>query len=211
MSSARSRRATAVVIAALALGLSLAGCKPEPATTSAPAPSASASPSASANSTGSPSPTAQADAGIELPASCEQLYSPEMLAALQGRGPLNDPGVTMTSTQNVAALELLSSGVATIRCSWGVPSDSGMATNVTILSAEQSSALTTALAEAGFGCGDELGGTVCRSAQSMVSQDDQIAELTETHVFRGDVWISSYTINFDVPGYTEDVVATLWG
>jgi hypothetical protein len=134
-----------------------------------------------------------------------------MLAALQAKGPLNDPGVTMTSTQNVEALELLGSGVPTIRCSWGTPSESGMATNVTIVDAAQSAALATALANAGFACAPELGGTVCRLAQSMINQDDEIAELTETHVLRGNAWVSSYTINFDVEGYTPDVVATLWG
>ena len=88
----------------------------------------------------------------------------------------------MTSTQNVEALELLSSGAPTIRCSWGLPSESGMATNVTIVDAEQSAAVAAALANAGFACADELGGTVCRFAQSMINQDDEIAELAETHV-----------------------------
>lgn len=203
------RRTLACLIAAAALGLALTGCKPEPAPSATP--TVGASPSASAGATAEPTATPEAGADITLPSTCEQLYSPAMLATLQGLGPLNDPGVTMTSTQNVDSLELLASGVPTIRCSWGLPSESGMATNVTIVDAEQSAALSAALAEAGFGCASELGGTVCRSAQSMVNQDDQIAELTETHVLRGNAWVSSYTINFDVPGYTEDVVGALWG
>lgn len=204
------RRAVACLIAAAALGLALVGCRPEPAPTASPTAAESAAPAPSAD-TATPTPEAEPDAEIALPAACEELYTPAMLATLQGLGPLNDPGVTMTSTQNVESLELLASGVPTIRCSWGVPSESGMATNVTIVTAEQSAALLTALAEAGFGCADEFGGTVCRSAQSMINQDDEIAELTETHLLRGNAWVSSYTINFDVPGYTQDVAASLWG
>ena len=69
----------------------------------------------------------------------------------------------------------------------------------------------TALTTDGFACGEELGGTVCRFSQSMITQDDEIAELTETHVLRGNAWVTSYAINFAVDGYIEDVVATLWG
>jgi hypothetical protein len=207
-------RAAGVGIAAAVVCLALVGCQPEPLASPTASTPASGSPTATtASPTPSSSPTSTAEAGeeIALPSGCEQLYSPAMLAALEQSGPLNDPGVTMTSTQNVEALELLSSGLPTIRCSWGLPSESGMATNVTIVDAAQSAALAAALANAGFGCAAELGGTVCRFAESMINQDDEIAELNETHVLRGNAWVSSYTINFDVPGYTEDVVATLWG
>jgi hypothetical protein len=211
-------RRTALLRGAAGLGvavvmcLALAGCKPEPVASASPASSDSASPSpTSATASPAPSETAQAGGDITLPTACEQLYSPAMLAALQAKGPLNDPGVTMTSTQTVEALELLASGVPTIRCSWGLPSESGMATNVTIVDAEQSASIIAALTNAGFACGAELEGTVCRFSQSMITQDDQIAELTETHVLRGNAWVTSYTINFEVEGYTEDVVATLWG
>ena len=215
-----SRRPPVVAMAAAvcALGLALAACQPEPVpgASATGTPAVSASPTTSATTappspTASASPTAEAGEQITLPTACEQLYSAAMLTGLQQRGPLNDPGVTMTSTQNVEALELLSSGVPTIRCSWGLPSDSGMATNVSLVDSAQSAAIAAALTDAGFACADELGGTVCRFSQSMINQDDQIAELTETHVLRGNAWVSSYTINFDVPGYTEDVVATLWG
>ena len=132
MSSVNARhvglqRAAAAAAAAAVLCLGLVGCQPEPVPTSAPTPSSSASASAapSPSPTGSPSPTETAEAGeeIALPAACEQIYSPEMLAALQQRVPLNDPGITMTSTQNVGALEILTSGIPTLRCTWGAPSE----------------------------------------------------------------------------------------
>ena len=217
MSIAPSRRTALLrggvaVVAALTVSLGLAGCQPEPSPTDSPSasPSASASPSPSAPS---PTPTETAAAGddIELPTACEQLYSPAMLASLQQRGPLNDPGVTMTSTQNVSALELLTSGIPTIRCSWGVPSETGLATNVSIVDATQSAALLDGLVGAGFACEPTDGGTLCRFEKTMVDLDDNIVVLGEEHVLRGNGWVSTATIDFDSEGYTEDIMATLWG
>ena len=207
----RSARVAVGAAAAIVSCLGLVGCQPEPA----PSPSSSASPSvaASASPSASPAPsetTPVAD-GIELPTACEQLYSPEMLASLQQKGPLNDPGVTMTSTQNVEALEILTSDIPTIRCSWGTPSETGLATTVSIVDAEQSAAIAQALGNAGFACEEIDGGTVCRYTQTMVSQDDDLVELTETHVLRANAWVSTATINFESEGYSEDIIATLWG
>ena len=197
--------------AALLLCLALAGCQPEPV----PGPSASASASASATASPTPSPTPtespQAGEDIELPTACEQLYSATMLATLQERGPLNDPGVTMTSTQNVGALEILTSGIPTIRCTWGAPSETGLATNVSIVDAAQSAAIADALLNSGFACEPIDGGTVCRFEETVITQDDDQVVLTETHVLRGNAWVSTATINFESVGYTEDIVATLWG
>jgi hypothetical protein len=207
----RLRRAGAgLAAAAVVVCLMLTGCQPEPL--ASPTGSASASPSpTTASPTPTPTPTAEAGEVIALPAACEELSSPAMLAALQERGPLNDPDVTMTSTQNVAALEILSSGVPTIRCTWGAPSETGLATNVTIIDAEQSETITQALIGEGFACEDTDGGTVCRYEQTMVTLDDDLVKLTETHVLRGNAWVSTATINFEVPGYTEDIIDMLWG
>jgi hypothetical protein len=218
MSSANARhvglqRAVAAAAAAAALCLGLVGCQPEPVPTSAPTPGSSSSPSPSPSPTSSPSPseTAQAGEEIALPTSCEQLYSPEMLAALQQRVPLNDPGITMTSTQNVGALEILTSGIPTLRCTWGAPSETGLATNVSIVDPAQSAAVVDALAGSGFTCEPIDGATVCRFERTVISQDDVEVSLTETHVLRGNAWVSTATVDFEAEGYSEDIVATLWG
>jgi hypothetical protein len=199
--------------AALLLCLGLVGCQPEPVPGPSASASSSASPVASSTVTPTPTPTESAQAGEEigLPTACEQLYSASMLASLQQRGPLNDPGVTMTSTQNVGALEILTSGIPTIRCTWGAPSETGLATNVSIVDAAQSAAISDALLNAGFACEPIDGGTVCRLEETVITQDDDQVVLTETHVLRGNAWISTATINFESVGYTEDIVATLWG
>jgi hypothetical protein len=129
-------RVVAVVAAAVAASAILSACQPEPsATPTASEPSPSASPTqTSPAQTPSASPSPTADAGFELPAMCEDIYSAKMLASLEAANPpLNDPGVTMDSSQNTDALELLGSGIPTIRCSWGKPSEYGLATNISIV------------------------------------------------------------------------------
>jgi len=206
-------RSSGAAVAGLALVLvALAACAPEPGT---PTPSATASsPVATPTTTptATPSPTATAAAGIQLPATCEQIYSASMLASLNAANPpLNDPGVTMHSTQNAGLLETLTSGIPTLRCSWGTPSEYGLATNVSIVDAEQSAAVRETLSTSGFGCQDAMGGTICRIEQKTVTLDDKEVTFGETHFVRGNAWVSTSWIDFSPTGYTEDIVATLWG
>ena len=206
-------RALVVAAGAVLVALSLAGCAPEPSTPSA---TASASPSMTQTpspSAAEPSPSATADSeNIALPATCEQIYSPEMLAALTAQAPpLNHPGVTMLSTQNAELLEIQHSGVPTIRCTWGTPSEFGLATNVSIVDAAQSAAIAAALRNGGFGCEEHADGTICRTDQTVITQDDTQVHRGETHFLRGNGWVSTAWINFAPTGYTEDIVATLWG
>lgn len=193
-----------VVLSTFALAGCTAAPAPTPTSTGDPTPEITtlgASPSTSET----PSPEPPAD--ISIPASCEDIYSAEMLSLLQaGNPPLNDPGVTMDSTEVPEALEVLASGAQTLRCSWGLPSSYGLATNVTIVAPDQIDAVRNALDAAGFACGDLAGGTVCR-----IEQTEEENSFGESHYFRANGWVSTRWINFGPQGYTEDVVATLWG
>ena len=152
------------------------------------------------------------DAGFALPEQCEDIYSAGMLASLNAATPpLNDPGVTMNATQNVDALELLTSGIPTIRCSWGRPSESGLATNVSVVDAARTAALLDALRAAGFGCESIWEGTLCQIEQRTVDLDDNEVTLGESHFVRGDGWVSTAWINFAPEGYTEDIVVDALG
>lgn len=207
-------RRSIVAAAGAAVAVSLiAGCAPEPAVTPSPAtssPSATATP-VSPVPTPSPIETMLPDT-LELPERCEDIYSADMLASLNAANPpLNDPGVTMYSTESAVGLEILAAGAPTIRCSWGVPSDYGLATNVTVIDANQAATLRTALLEAGFGCEEALGATVCRIEQRGVSLEDQPYTRGETHVVRDNGWVATAFINFAPDGYSEDIVQTLWG
>ncbi len=135
-----------------------------------------------------------------------------MLAELdQQVPPLNDPGVTMYSSQQAETLEVLNSGAPTIRCSWGVPSTSGLSTNVTIVDAATSASILEALRAAGFDCSDHLSGVPCTFQQDSVTQDDTIVHRGETHFLRGNGWVTTAWITVDPPGYTDDIIGVLWG
>lgn len=203
-------RVTAGAVFVAALAVITTACVPEPAATSTPSPTASAalpSPTPSATETIAPG-----DDGMALPATCEDVYTPEMLATLQAEvAPLNDPGTTMSSTENATALEILASGTPTLRCSWGPPSERGMSTNITIVGADQAGAIADALTGSGFSATELAGGTLYEYSQEMVTQDDVLVELGETHYLRGDGWVATRWINVDPEGYTEAIVSTLWG
>lgn len=203
-------RRSALVIAAVVITGLVAGCtatpEPTPTSTGDPSPEITTlgeTPGAFA----SPSPTTEPVADISIPVRCEDIYSAAMLAILESSNPpLNDPGVTMDSTEVPALLDTLRSGAQTLRCSWGLPSSYGLATNVTVLDDEQAGAVRDALESSGFACGDLAGGTVCR-----VQQTDEENAFGESHYLRANGWVSTRWINFGPQGYTEDIVATLWG
>lgn len=189
------------------------GCRPEPSGEPTDTPSSTPSitikqptPDPSISQTDKP------QAGFEVPAACEDIYSAQMLAQLQAANPpLNDPGVTMLSTENADLLEIIHSGAPTLRCSWGKPSEYGLATNVTAIDAEQATSLVSVLGAAGFGCETMGDGTVCRIEQRGVTLDDNEYTRGETHYIADDALVTTAWINFAPDGYTEDVVATLWG
>jgi hypothetical protein len=200
----------AVVVLAVAASVAVA-CRPEPApdATAAPTPSISPRPTGP-----SPTPieTQLPDAGFEVPAACEDIYSAAMLDALEADNPpLNDPGVTMLSTQNVDLIQILDSGVPTLRCSWGTPGEYGLATNVTAVDEEQAAYIPQELADSGLLCEPFAEGTVCRIEQKGITLDDEEYSGGETHYVGGGGWVSTSWINFAPEGYTEDIVDTIWG
>ena len=213
--STRLRRGACAVAATAVLIAGLAACAPEPVD---PAPSGtSAAPSPSSTSTASPTPTptptatASAD-DIALPASCDAIYSPAMRAELEANiAPLNDPGVTMPATQNAEALQLLESGLPTLRCTWGSPSERGIATNVSIVDPAATADLAGALANTGFACSEAQGGTVCRLNETLIDYDDNIVEKGESHFFRGNGWVTTVWLDYGPEGYTEDIASMVWG
>ncbi|MCP2637327.1 hypothetical protein K0817_012245 [Microbacterium sp. HD4P20] len=193
------------------LSVMATGCQPEPGQTPSPASTTSLE-APTPDPSFSPIETELPDADFALPESCEEIYSADMLAQLQAANPpLNDPGVTMLSTESADLLEIIHSGAPTIRCSWGQPSEFGLATNVTVVDAGQADAIAAALPAAGFGC-EALGdGTICRIEQRGITLDDQEYTRGETHYLGEGAVVTTAWINFSPEGYTEDVVATLWG
>ncbi|MET0735416.1 MAG: hypothetical protein ABWY55_07215 [Microbacterium sp.] len=197
----------AIAAAGLAV-VSFTACSPSPAVPPTPS---SASPEASGSASAEPSPTDEGSAGVP-PATCEEIYSPEMMAELLAANPpLNDPGVTMLTTENADLLDILQSSSATLRCTWGTPGEFGLATTVTAIDDDQAAAILAALPAAGFGCEPLADGTVCRIEQKGITLDDTEYTRGEAQFVREGGWVSTAWINFDPEGYTEDIVSTIWG
>ncbi|WP_438353341.1 hypothetical protein [Microbacterium sp. CJ88] len=207
----RLSRSWAAALTLVVLATGLAACVAEPDAGGATTAPATSGPSAGPSSTPTPTPTSAADT-ISLPTACDKIYSAGMLSMLDTQTPpLNDPGVTMLSTQNVDALEVLNSGAPTIRCSWGTPSESGMSTNVTIVDAAQSARVLAALQNSGFACAPGGGGTLCTFQQEQITQDDKLIKRGESHLVRGNGWIATSWLSVNPDGYTQDIAVTLWG
>ncbi|GAB3604248.1 hypothetical protein [Microbacterium aureliae] len=195
---------------AVVLSIAAAGCRPEPS------PSATGSPEPTpsiAEPTTGPSPTPietnlpQDDA---LPERCEDVYSLDMLDLLDAENPpLNDPGVTMLSTEYVPLIEVIESGAPTLRCTWGAPSERGLSTNITVVDQTQEQAVLDTLRAEGFGCSEQLGGQLCEIEQRGVTFDDVEYVRGETHHVAEGLWVATSWINFMPDGYTTDIVAHL--
>ena len=211
----RANRTLIGAVAVIAIGGSIVGCRPEPepsaepTTSSSPTSTVIATPTATPIAT--PTPTATASA-FAVPATCEEIYSAAMLASLKDENPpLNHAGVTMLSTQDVDLLAIIDGGAPTIRCSWGEPSEFGLATNVTVVDSGQTAFVSEQLAAGGFAC-EPLGeGTICSMEQKGVTLDDEEYASGEVHYVGGGGWVSTAWINFAPDDYTEDIVDTLWG
>lgn len=196
-------RAIAAGSAAVGLALALSACVPESQTAPAPTASRSVTPSST------PTPTASAAPAQSLPADCSGAYSDAMRQKLAAQSlPLNDAGVTLLSTEQAPLLELLQTA-PTLRCTWGVPGPSGIATNITILTPEQVQTVRSTLTAAGFGCETSGDATICRTSQRGVSLDDKPYERGEIQAVQGDLWVSSAWVNVSPDGYTQDILSTV--
>ncbi|OAZ45776.1 hypothetical protein A9Z40_01365 [Microbacterium arborescens] len=200
------------VVAAVALLVT--ACATPAGGTATPAPAEStASPSLDPTPSATPSPieSQATDDEISLPSSCDELFAGDLRATLDAEiAPLNDPGVTMYSTENAEALTVLESGVPSLRCTWGTPSDRGIATTVSIVSPAQSDLIVDALTSSGFGSEEASGGMYFRTSQRMLSMDEEVVDLGETHFLRGNVWVATRWVNYGPDAYTPGIVAQLW-
>jgi len=190
---------TIAFVLAAATGCSVPGTAPEPG---------SPSPSATASATPSASPAAPAFA---LPETCAEAFSATMHSRMaDSQLPLNDPTLTMPSTDVDAGTQMLES-VPHLRCTWGVASEVGITTDIAVVDAEQAASLQEAYAAAGFSCGPVEGDTLQTRCLRHESFDGELpGELGEIQVFRDGAWLSTKWLNVDVTGYADDMVASLW-
>lgn len=212
MSRSSSRVVVALVLTCATLSATI-GCAPEPSSTASASPSTvDESPSVTVE-TPTPAPSASATETTDaLPDDCTGIYSADMRAQLEAQAPpLNDPGITMLTTQIAEGLEVLDSGVTSLRCTWGLPSEHGLATSVAVVTADQATNLDAAFQNAGMSVQPLGDGTLYQVTQRVVTQDDELVTLGEVHYLGDGGWVATNWINVLPEGYTEDIVTTLWG
>lgn len=198
----RKSRSFGAALGLCAVVLALTACVPEPSATTSPsgstAPSESPTPGSSPSASPSSTPRPQAQE-IELPASCDALYSASMRSRLDAElPPLNDGSVDLATTQVESLRGLIDSGAPTLRCTWGTAAGSALATSVTIVDPADAPRIQDMLAAAGFVCSDNSGGILCTSGN-------------EADFLRGNGWVATSWSASEPEGYTEDIAATLWG
>lgn len=141
------------------------------------------------------------------PATCEELYSPEMMTQLTNTGlPLNDPSMADSVGTGDGELQtLISQAPQHLECSWGYAGDYGLTTSVVRLDDAGVQAVRDRMDAAGFSCSEEDQGTRC-----LTSFTEGGTRYGESHFLREGVWLATKWVNFAPSGYTPDMIDTLW-
>lgn len=149
---------------------------------------------------------------IELPEDCGSLFDEDFIAEMESTGlPLNDPGITMTSTELTAGLTLLENE-ASLRCTWGVPSEVGLATTIALVTEAQADSIIAEAEMEDFECSTvSWSETRCTFVFRDDDADFGAVAHGEEHVLRGNAWIATRWLEVEIPGYTDDIVAKIWG
>lgn len=158
-----------------------------------------------------PTETSEEQAAFSMPEECEQAYSSEILDSFESADgfPLNDPSLTMASTEVPDAAELLDQ-VESLRCTWGAAGEVGVATTIAEIDGDQEQELRDALDAEGFECAGDAP-EVCSREES--GDDDAGGyAVTEYHLIGGGGWVATHDLNTGVePDYSDSIAATLWG
>ncbi|QTV79545.1 hypothetical protein [Microbacterium sp. NIBRBAC000506063] len=200
--AARSRAGGLVAVAALVVLLT--GCQPEPLPTDEPTLEPSPTPSMSESLPAEPEE-------IALPGDCGEVFDEAFTADMESANlPLNDPGLTMPSAELPGALDLLET-VPALRCTWGTPSEVGIATTVALVTPEQASALLTEAQANEFACAAATDAET-RCTFLLEGGDDEFGTFRQggEYVLRDNVWIATQWLNVEIPEYADHAVAMIW-
>lgn len=205
---AHPRHTLALVAASVLFVGLLAGCAPE--TTASPSGTPGATPLASDSATpmdtptptasGTPSPTETPAVQAVLPTDCRAILNDAVLAQLKGV-PLNDPGFGASGVQSDS----------TLICIWGDPGADTTHLGTTISRMNRGTALDTmnALAESeGFSCYTPDGGTRCEKTWQNMQYPVTDGR---TLFWRDDVMVDTEYSNLAPSGYTDAIIASVFG
>lgn len=176
-------------------------------TTSAPAPT-SETPSSPPSEPPATEPTTTPVA-VVIPETCDGIYTRDWAAELGGLvlNPAWTEEEPLWGSNDRGAITMLE-GTSKLRCAWVTASagDAGIITNVASLTTAQEADLIAYLGGAGFSCSEQLAGTRC-----LIEESTDAGAWGESHFLREGVWIATRWANVRVEGYTEDIVAAVFG
>lgn len=187
----------ALPLAAISLGVTLVACAPDPVP---PVPSTPSASSTTAAPAATPTPTPSATP-IVLPSDCRSILSSEVIAQF-GDLPLNDP---------VYGAEVGVQPDGSLTCLWGHPgTDTGrLRTTISRMSRGPALDLMNQLASGQqYTCYTPSGGTRCEKSWI---DDRYPVEAGRTLFWRQDVMIDTSYINLAPAGYTDSVIAHVFG
>ncbi len=148
---------------------------------------------------------------IELPADCREIFDEAFISEMEAAHlPLNDPGITMRSTELELGGEILATEPS-LRCTWGLPSEVGIATTIALVTSEQRGGLIAEAEANEFACEPRTADEV-RCSISVREEDPDWGAYAHgaEYALRGNSWVATQWLNVEIPGYTDDIVAALW-
>lgn len=191
-------RIAAVASLAVLATLALAACAPDTAPSASPSRAPAGTATASASASATPSPTATA---VAVPTDCRALVSESVLAQF-GDLPLNDPAY---------GSDVGAQPDGSIVCLWGRPdTDTGrLTTTISLMSRGPALDLLNGLADSeGYTCYTPDGGTRCE--KTWIDEEYPVTD-GRTLFWRDDVMIDTQYRNLAPTGYTDSVIAAVFG
>lgn len=154
-------------------------------------------------------------AAAPLPASCEQLYSAELVNTLTAGNlalnpaRLNNPGEELRITLTDEQLRNLLDQNESLQCVWTTAeggSGVGIVTAVVLVDPAERDSAADRFRALGYNCFDERDGLRCETEVSNVD-----GTFGESHFLRDDLWLATQYGDQPLPeGYTLDIINNLW-
>ncbi|HSP51399.1 MAG TPA: hypothetical protein VLO00_00765 [Cryobacterium sp.] len=174
--------------------------RPQPSSTPAPLALAAA-----------PSPAATPDG--PHPSTCEELYSPEIVAAFDGL--VLNPAWVAEENSGVSRgsgdsqlIGLIDAAAEHLTCVWANEnggSGLGLTTELVWVTPEQKVEIQSRLTAAGMNCYEELKGMRCLIE---ATADGELSG--ESHFLRDGIWLATHYFNAGPDGYTHDIINNVW-
>ncbi|TFC91816.1 MULTISPECIES: hypothetical protein [Cryobacterium] len=158
-----------------------------------------------------PEPTSVPDG--PHPSTCDELYSPEMVAAfdnlvLNPAWVAEEKSGANRGSDDQELIALIDAAGERLTCVWANEnggSGLGLTTELMWVTSEQSAAVLSRLSAAGMNCYEELGGMRC-----IIEGADDGGVSGESHFLRDGIWLATHYINAGPDGYTHDMIANVW-